>query len=1082
MTYKPTPAFLKAASLILSLACGAARAAEVSSPEAIKFFETRIRPLLAENCYKCHSDKKQKGGLRLDNPGYMIEGGESGPALVPGDAAKSHLFRAVSYTDPDHEMPPDGKLPDHQIADLKRWIEMGAPWPASEVIAARQPGEFTAEERGWWSFQPLMKTTPPETTAGAGTVRNDVDRFVLSKLQPAGLPQAPEAAPRELVRRLYYNLHGLPPTEAQMESYLKNPAPDAYERLVDELLASPRYGMRWGQHWLDLVRYAESDGYREDAYRPDAWPYRDYVIKSFNGDKPYNQFVREQLAGDELNPDDPDVLTATGFLRHGIYEWNQVDAENQRDIIVKEMPALTSELFLGLSVGCAECHDHKFDPILQRDYFRFKSFFQPMIWRDDLSLATDNEKAAHASAMAVWEAESAITRAAWDAERKPAEEAGTKRALAIFPPSVTAIKLKPTEQMTGYDKQVVFLVNRRIGAEVARVVDKLKPKSAAWAAYAPFEARKPKPLQPAFAATDVGTESPPTRLKTRRSDSVVEPGFLTILAPDDLKLEPLKERNSTGRRTALANWITDPANPLSTRVIVNRVWQYHFGRGLSGNTSDFGRLGEKPSHPELLDWLTSGFINNGWRFKWLHRQILLSAAYRQSSLVVSSPRSNEVDPENKLLWRFRPQRLDAEQARDTLLLLAGELKPKDAGPSEDSLKPVPSIFTRKRRNSPDEFLARFDAPQGFHSVAQRDATNTPLQSLLMVNGDWPIERARAMATRLFNEDSTAEPSDFAARAFVRVIGRPARTDEVANATGFLKAQQERIEAGRTAAPTAPDPAALADAAQWFPGLAKAGESSAIFQPGTSHEKLVARTTAPENPAFFIEALVYLEDLAPDASVRTIASRWNGDAATKGWSFGVTGAQSKLGPGQLIMQLNGDDFQAALTLDVVASGLKVPLKKPLHVAAVVSPETLPGRTFGGHVRFLARDLSDQAAVVLEAQIPHPLGGGFVNAERTLVIGGRDGQVPHTWSGGIQRLVIGNGAALPASLLPARSSPAPGTLVDFSGSALSVPDHDLFKWIKPPQLSHGPPAAESAKVEALGDFFHVLINSNEFLYQP
>lgn len=1075
--------FLKSVCLVLGLAwCGPAMAAGGAPPEAIHFFETKIRPLLAENCYKCHDSKKQKGGLRLDNLGYMMEGGESGPALVPGDAGKSHLFRAVSYTDPDYEMPPDGKLPDHQIADLKRWIEMGAPWPAAEVIAARKPGEFTAEERGWWSFQPLMNVTPPGAGDGPGVIRNDVDRFVLEKLRHAGLAQAPEADRRELARRLYFNLHGLPPTPAQMEAWLQDQRPDAWEHLVDELLDSPRYGMRQGQHWLDLVRYAESDGYREDAYRPDAWPYRDYVIKSFNADKPYDQFVREQLAGDELNPDDPGTLIGTAFLRHGIYEWNQADAEMQRDTIVKELPGLTGELFLGLSVGCAECHDHKFDPILQKDYYRFRSFFEPMLWRDDLPLATPDEKAVHAKAMAAWEAESATARTVWEIERRSAEEAGIRQALGYFPPTVQAMQAKAPAERTPYEKQVMYLVDRRVAVELGRALDKLKPKSAAWAAYQPFEAGKPRPLQPALVATDAGTVAPPTQLKTRRGESAVAPGFLTILSPGELTLEPLKERDSTGRRTALANWITDPANPLSTRVIVNRVWQYHFGRGLSGNTSDFGKLGEKPSHPELLDWLTAGFIKNSWRFKWLHRQILLSATYRQTSMVPSSVLTHEADPENKLLWRFRPQRMDAGQARDTLLLLSGELEAREGGPSVEGLQPVPSIFTRKRRNTPDEFLARFDAPPGFQSVARRDATNTALQSLLMVNGDWPMDRARAMAARLFNEDSTAAPADHATRAFVRVLGRPPGTAEVAAAAAFLGQQQQDIEKTGAQLPPAEDPEALADGRKWFAGVARPGESALVFQPGSAHEKLAARPAQTEPSGFFIEAIVHLDSLYPDASVRTIASRWNGEQATRGWSFGVTGNKSRFGAGQLVMQLNRDDFQAALTLEVVASGLKVPLKKPVYVAAVLSPETLPGRTYGGQIRFVVRDLTDPAAPGQESQIPHALGSGFVNPERALVIGGRDAQAGHLWSGGILRLAMGNQPGLPASLLPARTSPAAGTILEWATPGPTGMRPDDFKWIKPAQAIPAAPPAELPRIEALADLFHVLINSNEFLYLP
>jgi hypothetical protein len=1051
-----------------------------ADPEAIRFFETKIRPVLAENCYKCHGEKKQKGGLRLDNLGYILVGGELGPSLVAGNPADSHLFKAVGYTDPDFEMPPDGKLPDDQIADIKRWIEMGAPWPAEEVIAARKPGEFTAEERGWWSFQPLKNVMPPDVSTGKAVVRNDVDRFVVAKLHDAGLEQAPEAEARELVRRLYYNLHGLPPNEEQINSYLNDTRPDAWQRLVDELLDSPRYGMRWGQHWLDLVRYAESDGYRADAYRPDAWPYRDYVIRSFNEDKPYNQFVREQLAGDEINPGDPNILIGTAFLRHGIYEWNQADAEQQRDIMVKEFAGLTGEVFLGLSIGCAECHDHKFDPILQRDYYRMKSFFEPMLWRDDIPLAKKEEIQTHAKAMAAWEAESASARTAWEIDKQAKVDDGTRKALAYFPPAVQEMKQKPAGQLTPYEKQVVYLVDRRVKVEVDRAVEGFKPKSSAWSVYKPFEERKPKPLQRAFVATDVGTVAPPTKMKTRRGESVVEPGFLTILAPGDLKIEPLSNIGSTGRRTALADWITDPANPLATRVIVNRVWQYHFGRGLSGIASDFGRLGEAPSHPELLDWLTAGFIEHNWSFKWLHRQILNSATYRQSSLVKATPRANEIDPENRLLWRARPQRLDAEQMRDTLLALSGELKPLTGGPSEDGSKPVPSILVKKQRNAPDEFLSRFDAPPGFQSVAKRDATNTALQSLLMVNGEWPMQRARAMAVEMLDKYPTASREEIASSAVAKVFGRPARDDERASGAGFL-AHDEKIIANslpKEMTPVESSPA-LVDGSQMFPGFATAVEPTLSFHPGGDHEKIVVQSSPQEELAFSIEAVVWLDSLYQDTSVRTIASRWNGKQTDAGWSLGITGRKSKLSAGQLVMQLGGRDFQDTLVIEVVESGLKIPVKKPFYIAAVVSSEALPGQAFGGNIRFFTKDLSDPLAVLKETRVAHAIGDGYVNPERALMVGGRDGQQGHLWSGGIHRLTISNGLVSPEAILSAKQSRTPGTVISLDGNSLASTDNSRFEWVTPPRP---PVVGNPAKLEALADLFHILINSNEFLYQP
>ena len=1071
---------VKTKTLLLSVAIflllGWRLSAQSEDPEAIRFFEMKIRPVLAENCYKCHGEKKQKAGLRLDNLGYMLKGGSEGPVLVLGDSVKSHIFRAVEYKDPDYEMPPDGKLPDHQIADLKRWIEMGAPWPANEVIAARKPGEFSPEERSWWSFQPLMKVTPPSQISKNAMIHNEVDRFVVAKLDEAGLQQAAPAEPRELFRRLYFNLHGLPPTEEQIHSYLNDKQPDAYQRLVDDLLASPRYGMRWGQHWLDLVRYAESDGYREDGYRPHAWPYRDYVIRSFNQDKPYNQFVREQLAGDEINPGDPDILIGTAFLRNGIYEWNQADAETQRDLIIKEMPGLTGEVFLGMSIGCAECHDHKFDPILQRDYYRFKSFFSPMIWRDDIPLATAGKKKAHAQAMTAWEADSKAAKDAWDQEKIPVFESGRKKALAFFPPGVQAMAAKPDSELTPYEKQVLYLVNRRIEVEAGRALNGFKPKSKTWAAYKAFDDRKPKPLQPAFIATDVGTTAPPTKLKNRLGESIVEPGFLTILAPDDLKVLPLSDKNSTGRRTALADWITAPTNPLATRVIVNRVWQYHFGRGLSANASDFGKLGEAPSHPELLDWLTTGFIQNGWSFKWLHRQILNSATYRQSSLIKASPRANEVDPENKLLWRARPQRLDAEQIRDTLLALSGELTEKTGGPSEEGNKPVPSVFIRKERNSQDEMLSRFDAPPGFQSVAQRDATNTALQSLLMVNGEWPLQRARSMASQLFTSRQATD-TDLAKLAITQIFGRQARPDEVAGGVAFLDGQAKQIEKSR---PLAPPPAVRINESKWFINLAASDEPPIAFTPASDHEKILVRTPAVEYATFTLEAIVYLDSIQPDKSLRTIASRWNGQPSHKGWSLGITGEKSRFAPGQLVMELSGEDFQAALTLEVVASGLQIPPEKPYYISAILSAETLPGKTFGGHIRFLAKDLSDPAALLQETKIPHSLGGGYMDPDRALVIGGRDGQPGHLWSGGIQRLVMSNGPLTSDNTLLQRTSPGLEQLWELRSSLITETPDANFRWIIPPNTSitkNNPP-----KLEALSDLFHVLINSNEFLYQP
>ena len=1047
--------------------------------EQIKFFETRIRPVLAENCYKCHGEEKQKAGLRLDNIGYIMAGSDEGQVLVKGDASKSLMYTAVSYEDPDYEMPPKGKkLPDNQIEDIRKWIEMGAPWPETEVVKVAKPGEFTEEEKAWWSFQPLENVIPPALATDAGLAANEVDNFILAKFSGNGLQQAPEAAPEELVRRLYFNLHGLPPTDAQLTAYMESKNPEKYAKLVDELLASPRYGERWGQHWLDLSRYAESDGYREDGYRPDAWPYRDYVIKSFNEDKPYDQFVREQLAGDEIAPEDPDVLVATGYLRHGIYEWNQADAEMQRELIETELADVTGELFLGMSIGCAKCHDHKFDPILQKDYYRMRSFFAPVQWRDDLPLATVEEKKAHSDAMAKWESESKEARDAWQKATGQARKSGAKTALGYFPAEVQEMYAKAPEGRTPYENQIIYLVQRRIDVETGRAIDKVKGKSEEYKAYEAFLKTRPKDLQTAFVATDVSTEAPPTVMKTRRSEAVVKPGFLSILAPDDIEVAPLADKNSTGRRLALANWITSPENPLSTRVIVNRVWQYHFGRGLSVHTSDFGKLGEAPTHPELLDWLTKGFIENGWSIKWLHRQILNTRTYRQSSMVESTELTNKVDPENKLLWRMRPQRLDAEQARDTLLLLGGELKEKSGGPASDPKSPVPSIYTKKERNNPDEFLSRFDAPPGFMSVAKRETTNTPLQSLLMINGSWPLERSKLIAAKTVKEFPTATPAELSANAFRTVYGREPGSGEVVAATAFFEKQQKMVEDERGGEkPSVDESNPLVDASKYFGNAVGAGEQSVFLKEGTPHANLRLKAERIEPLDFTVETMVNLEKVYPTGAVRTIASRWDGETSSFGWSIGVTGVKSRFEPNMLIVQAVGGDFQVASTSEVLNSGLRIPSGKPYYISVTFSTETLPGNNYGGHIIFRTKDLSDPGAKMQVSRTPHALGSEYVNADNDLVLGARDGLAGNNWLGAIHRFLLTEGP------VPAESEPFAGklpVLFNLSGNDFSSSANKNFTWI-----TSKDPAAKSknpAKVEALGDLFHALINSNEFLYLP
>ena len=624
-------------TILLSVALASAAFgadAPADARETMAFFENQIRPILANRCYECHGEKKQKSGLRLDNYAGFKKGGEGEVLLVPGKPDESTLIQAVRRTHVDLQMPPDDPLPPAEVTLLEKWVALGAPFPAdppnAHAGAARDEHGFTAEQRKYWAFQPVANPTPP-ALPGNRWVRNDLDRFVAAKHAELKLTPAPEADRREFARRIYFDVHGLPPTRGQVEAFANDPRPDAFERLVDELLASPRYGERWAQHWLDLVRYSESDGYRADAYRPGAWPYRDYIINSLNADKPYDQFVREQLAGDEIAPGDPNVLIATSYLRNPVYEWNQRDVRGQADLIVDDMASNAGEVFLGLSMGCARCHDHKFDPILQKDYFSLRAFFENVLWRTDLRLATAGEQATFDAQQAAWETATLDIRRQMNALVGPTLEKNVQKAHSRFTDDIKAMMARPPAEREPTEQILAVMSERQMQYE-RDTFDPLKVlKSPAEKAryqeleteLKTFDPLKPKPLTPALVATDTGPTAPATRMKTRKGEREVAPAFLTLLDPVEPRITPLP--HSTGRRTALAAWITRPDNPLSTRVIVNRVWQYHFGRGIAGTPNDLGKLGEIPTHPELLDWLARRFMAQGWSLKQLHRDILLSA-------------------------------------------------------------------------------------------------------------------------------------------------------------------------------------------------------------------------------------------------------------------------------------------------------------------------------------------------------------------------------------------------------------------------------------------------------------------------
>ncbi len=1059
-------------------------AAEPDSVEHLKFFETRVRPLLAQHCLECHSAESQKGGLRLDSRADILKGGESEePAIVPGKPDESPLVDAIRYE--SFEMPPKGQLPEKDIAVLVKWIKLGAPWPGGDTakIVRKDGDRITDEDRSWWAVQPVKEPSVP--SEGDNWARNEIDRFVFRNMTAEGLKPAREADRYELVRRSYFDLHGMPPTPAQVSAFVNDDRPDAWPRLIRKLLDSPRYGERWAQHWLDVVRFAESDGYNEDAFRPAASAFRDYVIRSLNNDKPYDQFVREHLAGDEIDPNDPDVFIGTAYLRHGVYEWNQRNARMHWGLIINEMTRVTGEAFLGLGIGCAECHDHKFDPILQKDYYGLQAFLSSVAWPMDRPLASPKSIADHKKKQLAWEKATQAIRDEMDSLAGAAVESNQKYIVDQFPGDIQVIYRKPEAEKTTHEKQLSYLVHRQAQRaaqkfDYAKALkskpEKLKRYKELQAELKKFDSLKPVPLPVAFIATDVSSEPAPTYLLTRTTQEAVEPSFLTLLGQKPV-IKPTA--TSTGRRTALANWIANKDNPLSTRVIVNRVWQRHFGRGIVATPNDFGTLGEPPSHPELLDWLTRRFLDAGWKIKPLHELIMNSAAYRQTARREPSPTENKVDPTNRLLWRFPPQRLDAEQVRDAMLSVSGEMKPRDGGTSVSGTSPYRSIYVKKLRNRPDEMLGGFDAPLGFESAPDRISTTTPIQSLLLVNGGWSLDRSRAFAKRLLAGEKELAADDIRT-AYQLVFGRNASDDEVSEALAFV-----RDQAGSIVAPTVvdkfPNESGLRPVSQHFGDVKEfgIGTKTLWIQPGSRFERLHAQKPVGLDDEFTVETIANLDRLYPDASVNTLMSRWNGSTKSSGWNIGVTSTKSAYQPRNFIVQLVGRTFQDEPAYEVVASGLRVPLGKPVYLAAVVSAATSKGDATSGSVTFYMKDLSDPKAKMETATVPTTIVGKIQNPARKTIIGGRDGR-GHLWDGQIARLTVSHGAVPAEQLLFGKQAAEAKRILDwtFRDENGETPAPETA-WLREKQTDN-PGGVSSKTLSAVTDLCHALFNSNEFLY--
>jgi hypothetical protein len=683
------------------------RRTDSPGPAKLAFFESQVRPLLEARCLRCHGgEKKIRGNFRLDSREAVLRGGDLGPAVTLDRPAESLLLQAIRYQ--GLEMPPSGKLPGAEIEVLSRWVNEGLPWTsrpsgtaAPEIPNPTVPAVERPADPASWSYRVVRRPLAP-AVKGRAWARNAIDAFILAGLEVHGLEPAGPADRVALIRRVTYDLTGLPPTPEQVDAFVSDRSIDAYERLIDRLLASPHYGETWGRHWLDLVRYAETNGYERDSAKPYAWRYRDYVIDSFNVDKPYDRFLHEQLAGDEIAPDSVEAWIATGFYRLGIWDDEPADPPLARHDVLDGIVSTTGQVFLGLSINCARCHDHKKDPIPHRDYYRLLAFFNDVTNQDGRN---------------------------------------TRKA--------------------GANQLEVMCVREQGRAE-----------------------------------THVLLRGNPNLLGPK-----VKPGVPAIVGESASAFA-----SGPGKRRALAEWLTDRRNPMTARVLVNRLWQYHFGRGIVPTPNDFGGLGEPPSHPELLDWLAAELMDGGWRIKRLHRMILLSSTYRMSSR--ATPDGLAKDPDNYRFWRYPMRRLRAEEVRDSILAVSGTLNEKARGPSV--CPPIPrevlagqsipgngwtisppdesarrSVYIHVKRSLLVPILATHDSADTDSSCPVRYTTTVPSQSLGLLNGQFANEQAEHFARRLQRE-RPGNLGDQVRRALRLTTGIDPGSEEVATDLEWLR--------------------------------------------------------------------------------------------------------------------------------------------------------------------------------------------------------------------------------------------------------------------------------------------------------
>jgi hypothetical protein len=803
-------------------------------------FTRDVRPILEKACWKCHGPNKQQGGLRFDLRMGAIRAGESGAnAITPGKAAESELIRRVESANADERMPPESApLTAEQLKILRAWINQGANWPdaAESDGNVRRELKVTDEDRSHWSYRRLNSVQPP-AVKDENWCRTTIDRFILSALEAKEIRANQPADRRTLIRRLYFDLIGLPPSPEEVAAFLADSSPLAVEKLVDRLLASSHYGERWARHWLDVVRYADSGGLETDADRPNAYHYRDFVIRALNDDLSYQTFVRWQLAGDEYEPDNPEALAATGFLTAGPNELLDVPMEEEKLRLrfneLDDIAVTTGAAFLGLTLGCARCHDHKFDAIPTRDYYRIQCAFTTTA-RSDVFLAPRAEVARFQERESRWNQRLKAAQKQlndWLAEHQKPHTASLRNqkvdALPITKDEQKLLKEQPDSEAAKkiakqHEKKLQLSdddYRRVFTKEQLQKWDSLKNEVQS------IERAQPAGLPTALAIVDKKSEPEPTWLLDRgdfyAKKEPVQLGFLTVLtgsrSPADYWAAARKDApldRSTGQRRALGDWLTDVeqgAGPLLARVMVNRVWQHHFGEGLVRTVNDFGIRGERPTHPELLEWLTHEFVASGWRFKSLHRLILTSAVYQQEADF--DAHRSQVDPDNRLLWRRRPQRLESEILRDTVLSVSGTMNLQRFGPAFKPPIPPEAMLARNTKNPyPKDardtpttrrrtvymfhkrvvqhpLMQVFDGPDAAVSCGRRIHTTVAPQALALLNDPFLRDRAADFARRLLSESGT-KPEDWVTDGYRLALARAPTESERLASMQFLQSQLE----------------------------------------------------------------------------------------------------------------------------------------------------------------------------------------------------------------------------------------------------------------------------------------------------